>query len=190
MEIAGEVQVDRGIARFADAIADYRPVWSVIEDEFYAEEKAQFASEGAEGGEKWAPLSPEYAGWKAVRYPGKPILQRTGSLMKSLTSPLDPNAVRVEGRKQLTLGSKLPYGIYHQSIEPRRVLPRRPEIMLTKQFATASMRHIQAYLVQVATDAGFRTGLGPLQSSKLASIFGIGVAPRGAVGKKIFRGGK
>ena len=98
--------------------------------------------------------------------------------------------MRIEGRKALTLGSKVPYGIYHQSIEPRHVLPRRPEIELSRSFKVSSMKHIQTYLVQVATDAGLRTGLGPIESSKLASIFGIGVAPKGALGKKIFRGGK
>jgi hypothetical protein len=59
MEIAGEVQLDRGIARFSEGVGDYTPIWPVIEDDFYAEEKSQFASEGADGGEKWTPLSLE-----------------------------------------------------------------------------------------------------------------------------------
>lgn len=180
LEIAGEVQMDRGIARFADGVTDYRPIWPVIEDDFYAQEKAQFRSEGAEGGEKWPELSAEYAGWKEAHYPGKPILQRTGDLVASLTSGTDPNAVKKEERKTLTLGTKIPYAIYHQSPKPRKVLPRRPEILLTEAFKRGVTRHLQVYLVQIASQAGFRTGLGPLQSSKLASIFGQGVAPRGA----------
>lgn len=71
LDIAGEIQMDRGIARFADGVTDYRPIWPMIADEFYAEERAQFKSEGGEGGEKWAPLSKGYADWKAVHYPGK-----------------------------------------------------------------------------------------------------------------------
>ena len=111
--------MDRGIARFADGVADYRPIWPVIEEDFYAQMKDQFKTEGAEGGEAWVPLTPEYAGWKEQHYPGQPILQRTGDLYNSLTSSTDANAVLVEGRKSLTLGSRVPYGMYHQSNEPR-----------------------------------------------------------------------
>ena len=58
LEIAGEVQMDRGIARFADGVADYRPIWSVIEDDFYALEQDQFKSQGAEGGQPLGPALP------------------------------------------------------------------------------------------------------------------------------------
>ena len=170
--------MDRGIARFAEGVTDYRPIWPVIEDDFYAMEKDQFRSEGAEGGERWQELSAEYAEWKEAHYPGKPILERTGDLKASLTSGSDPNAVKVEKRKELTLGSKVPYAIYHQSPKPRKVLPRRPEIMLNEQFKRATMRNIHAYLVQMATRSGFRSGLGPLETSQLGAKFGRGFAPR------------
>jgi len=166
--------MDRGIARFSDGLTDYKPIWPVIEDDFYAEEKFQFKSEGAEGGEKWPELSAEYAGWKEVRYPGKPILQRTGDLVASLTSGTDPNAVRVRERKTLTLGSKVSYAIYHQSPAPRKVLPRRPEIMLTEQFKRGTMRHLHMYLVQIATQSGFRRGLRPLEVSGIMARAGWG----------------
>lgn len=180
LDIAGEVQMDRAIARFSEGVTDYRPIWPVIADDFYAQEKDQFRTEGAEGGERWEELSPEYAAWKEASYPGKPILQRTGDLVGSLTSASDPNAVKVEERKTLTLGSKVPYAIYHQSPKPRTVLPRRPEIMLTEEFKRGVTRHMQTYLLQVATQSGFRRGLTPLESSGLAKYFGKGIPPRGA----------
>ena len=185
MDIAGETQLDRGIARFADGVADYSPIWPVIADDFYAEEKAQFASEGEAGGERWQELSPEYAGWKEVHYPGQPILQRTGALAASLTSANDPNAVNQQSRKMLTLGTRVPYAIYHQSIEPRTRLPRRPVIMLSNGFKTGAMRHIQAYLVQIATQVGFRTGLTPIQAAALSARAGggPGIPPRRAGGQ-------
>jgi len=158
LDIAGEIQMDRGIARFADGIADYRPIWPVIEDDFYALEKRQFASEGAEGGDQWADLSKEYGEWKEKHFPGKPILERTGDLMRSLTSGDDPNSVKVEERKQLTLGTRIPYAIYHQSTLPRKRLPRRPEIQFTEGFKRMAMAHVQGYLVQIATQSGFRAG--------------------------------
>jgi len=161
LEIAGEVQMDRGIARFADGVTDYRPIWAMVEDDFYALEKRQFESEGAEGGDSWQPLSPAYAEWKEAHYPGMPILERTGNLQQSLTNPADPDAVCIEERKALTVGTRVPYAIYHQSLEPRTVLPRRPEIMLTEGFKRTVMHHVQQYLMQMATQCGFRTGKTP-----------------------------
>lgn len=189
LDIAGEVQMDRGIARFADGVSDYRPIWPVIEDDFYALEKDQFKSEGAEGGERWKALSPAYGAWKEAKFPGKPILQRSGDLVKSLTSPNDPNGVRIEEREVLTLGTQVPYAIYHQSTKPRKVLPRRPEILLTEGFKRTVMHHVQTYLVQMASMSGMRTGLGPLEASKLGAIYGKGIAPRGTSPRRSADGG-
>jgi phage gpG-like protein len=159
VEIAGEVQMDRGIARFADGVADYRPIWPVIEDDFYSLESRQFQTEGAAGGEVWAPLSPEYAAWKALEFPGQPILQRTGEMMASLTQRDHPAAVHVEERKTLTLGTTVAYAIFHQRGTSR--MPARKEIQFTEAFKRMAMAHIQQYLVRMASANGFRTGRVP-----------------------------
>jgi len=104
MEIAGQAQLDRGIARFADGVADYRPIWPVIADDFYASVAEQFKTVGEAGGDRWKELTPAYAKYKEAAFPGQPILQRTGSLASSLTNPKDSNAVYIEARKTLTLG--------------------------------------------------------------------------------------
>ena len=166
LEIAGEVQMDRAIARFADGVSDYRPIWPVIADEFYAMEMDQFKSEGEGGGEKWAPLSPEYAGYKEAHFPGKPILERTGDLKRSLTDGNDVNAVRIEERKTLTLGSRLPYALYHQT--GTASMPERQEIQFVEVVKRTMMSHIHAYLVQIATQSGFRRGMTPIDVSNLA----------------------
>jgi phage gpG-like protein len=162
LEIAGQVQMDRGIARFADGVTDYRPIWPVIEDDFYAQEKGQFKTEGEEGGSEWQALSPGYAEWKEAHFPGKLILQRTGDLYSSLTSGSDPNAVKREERKTLTLGTRLTYALYHQRGTKR--MPARPEIQLPEAFKRTTMHHMQVYLVQMASRCGLRTGSGPLQA--------------------------
>jgi phage gpG-like protein len=175
LEIAGAVAMDRGIARFADGISDYRPIWPVIEDDFYAQEKDQFRSEGVEGGEKWEPLSAAYAGWKEAAFPGKPILQRTGDLYESLTNPNSVNGVRREERKTLTLGSTLPYAIFHQRGTAN--MPPRPEVVFPEAFKRTVMHHVQTYLVQIASQSGFRSGgWSPLDLSR-----SMGSAARGRV---------
>ena len=170
MEVAGDVVIDRGIARFAEGLADYRPIWPVVEDDFYAQEKDQFKSEGAEGGEKWATLAPDYAQWKEAHYPGKPILERTGDLVSSLTNSHDPNAVLVEQRKALTLGTRLAYAVFHQT--GTKKMPARPEVQFREAFKRSVMHHIQTYLVQIATQQGFRSGWKPTDVPKLARILG------------------
>jgi phage gpG-like protein len=167
LEVAGQVAMDRGIARFADGIADYRPIWAVIEDDFYAQMKDQFESEGAEGGESWEPLSPAYAGWKEEHYPGAKILERSGDLLDSLTNPNSTNGVRREERKSLTLGSLLPYALYHQVGTEN--MPARPELVFPETFKRAVMHHVQMYLVTIASQSGFRTGgWSPLDVSRMA----------------------
>jgi phage gpG-like protein len=166
LEVAGDVAMDRGIARFADGVADYRPIWPVIEDEFYAQEKDQFRTEGEEGGDKWAELSPEYAGWKAAHFPDKPILERTGDLVESLTNPNSVNGVRREERKTLTLGTLLPYALYHQ--QGTENMPARPELIFPESWKRTVMHHVQTYLVQIATQSGARvSGWSPLDVSSL-----------------------
>ena len=171
MDVSGEIQMDRGIGRFSEACSDYRPIWPVVIEEFHQMEVRQFRSEGDEGGSPWAPLSEPYAAWKAATYGDKPILERTGRLYRSLTS-FDPDAVIKQQPKLLTLGTAVPYAIYHQSIKPRSSnLPRRPEIQVTDDFRKQVMRLLHAYLVQVATQSGFRRGLAPLDQSRMAAAF-------------------
>jgi phage gpG-like protein len=168
LEIAGEVAMDRGIARFADGLSDYRPLWPIIEDDYYAQEKDQFKSEGEEGGDKWSALTPEYAGWKEAHFPGKPILQRTGDLYDSLTNPNSPNGVRIEERKSLTLGSRLPYAIFHQ--QGTAMMDARPEIQFTEALKRSIMHHAQVYLVTMASQCGFRNGgWSPIDVSRAAA---------------------
>ena len=173
--------MDRGIARFTEGIADYRPIWSVIEADFYAQVARQFQSEGTAGGEGWKELSKDYGEWKEAHFPGKPILQRTGDLIDSLTNPNSVNGVRVEERKTLTLGSTLAYALYHQTgSKDGAHPPKRPEIQLTEAFKRTTMAHVQGYLVQIATQSGFRTGRTP--GTPFATAAGSGADWRRAMG--------
>ena len=160
MEIAGQVEMDRGIARFADGVTDYRPIWPVIADDFYAQVQGQFKTEGEQGGERWAPLSENYGRYKEVRYPGKPILERTGDLLASLTTATHPSAVHIEARKTLTLGSRIPYAVFHQTGTSK--MPRRAEVVLDEAFKRSVMHNVQVYLVTMASQCGLRSGWSPL----------------------------
>lgn len=167
INVAGETQMDKGIARFAEGLSDYRPIWPLVYANFLAEAKAQFASEGESGGEHWAPLSPEYARWKEAHYPGKPILERTGDLMRSLTEKDAPHAVFQSEPRKLTMGSDLIYALFHQTGTSK--MSARKEVQLTKNFKRETMRDIQDFMVERATELGFRTGMKPTQAGKVSA---------------------
>jgi len=167
IDISGDVQLDRAITRFSEGVSDYRPIWPLIYGEFQAEVKGQFETEGAQGGAAWAPLSGAYSAWKVRTYPGKPILERTGDLKRSLTERDAPGAVFRPEPRQLTMGSDVPYAVYHQKGTGK--MPARPEIELTEKWKREVMRNLQDYLVMRATQLGFRTGMDPDAVSRISS---------------------
>lgn len=168
MVVAGEVEMDRGLARFTDGISDWRPIWPVFGDNFYAHIRQTFATEGDAGPGKWAPLSEKYAEWKAKRFPGKTILERTGKLMASLTERKAEGSVFEASPKSLTIGTSVRYAIYHQAGTGR--MPQRKEIALPEPAKRELMRIAQMYLIQIASSAGFRRGLEPTEVGRLHAI--------------------
>jgi phage gpG-like protein len=73
------------VDRFADEIADLRPLMELFGDVFRSQMTQQFASEGRHGSGGWAALSPAYEKWKREHYPGRPIGVLTGSLRSAMT---------------------------------------------------------------------------------------------------------
>lgn len=141
--VEGEVQIDRTLARMADAAEDMRPVWEVLASRFAKLEARQFASEGAYGSGGWAALSPDYAAWKEANYPGKPILERTGALKASLTER--PFGVEVLDARAMAVGSGIDYGAFHQA--GGRNLPQRRPVEFPESERRTWVRYIQRYIV-------------------------------------------
>jgi len=75
----------------------------------------------------WAPLSPAYGAWKALRYPGKPTMQATGRLFASLTVGLSTDKIKNDS---VEFGNKVRYSTWHQygttRMPMRRLVFERP----------------------------------------------------------------
>lgn len=138
----GDTQVDRTLARWEANAVDARPVWEVLADRFTVVETRQFSTQGAAGGDAWPALSPRYAAWKAVHYPGKPILRRTDALFRSLTSG---PAVRVIEPHLLVVGSDVDYGGHHQRGDGN--LPRRRPVEFSENERRNWVRALQRFIV-------------------------------------------
>ena len=145
----GDAQIDRSLARFADTVGDARPAWEAMAERFARTNRRQFATEGRHASGGWAPLSPRYAEWKAEHYPGKPILEREGNLVESLTRR--PFGVEVIEPDRMVLGTDVrspegyPYAEAHQHGTGR--MPQRRPVELREQERREWIKLLQRYIV-------------------------------------------
>jgi phage gpG-like protein len=141
LEFFGEVQLDRELERITDRTADLTPVWDDIIDDFLRLETRQFDTQGVYSG-GWSPLSPAYAARKAREFPGQPILQATGDLMRSLTRG---PAVRIVRPQSVMFGSDVEYGRYHQAGTPN--MPQRRPVDLPEATRRDWVQRIHRFIV-------------------------------------------
>lgn len=68
-------------------LLDLRPFWPKVVTLAIEWWGAMFDTAGAFAGRPWAPLSPAYAAWKAIRYPGRGILVAERDLRQAASLP-------------------------------------------------------------------------------------------------------
>lgn len=108
------------VERVAALLVDLRPFWPKVVPVFIGWMRQQFETEGAYAwGSPWTPLSPAYAAWKAIAYPGKSILIAEGDLRQAASRPR-----RRATATTLTLTIDDPKLQYHETGTER--MPARP----------------------------------------------------------------
>lgn len=109
-------------------------LWPLVTVAFETEMTRQFSEEGAGPGRgTWAELSPDYAKWKAANFPGQPILQRTGDLMRAMTNSGDVHALRTASGDTFEFGTRgIEYASFHQLGTYR--MPDRPPFDFSADF--------------------------------------------------------
>ena len=151
--------VDKALANFRASLADEAPALQALADDFRAMIAEQFASEGRAEGTPWPPrLGATRRGTgvppvntRKMRVPrrsgrpgqaqGLPLLIRTGALRDSLIGPSAPGHIEETDEASLTIGSRLPYAMFHQ-LGTRR-MPARPMIVLTDARAERWLQIVQ-----------------------------------------------
>lgn len=143
IRFSADARTQRALSFMADlraSIADLRPLYEeVLEPAFYAEREEDFASQGARVG-GWIELEERYRAWKAIHYPGKPILQLTGALKDSLTKQGATGQVRRIDGRSMEIGTDLVYA--------NRQDWRRPVIVRSSADDTAWQRLCEGYYRQ------------------------------------------
>lgn len=99
------------LGRMKSAATDFRPVFQWARLELARSYKENFDSSGLPVG-GWSPLKPQYAAWKAIHFPGAPIMVRTGSLLRSV-STLTGAGNRIH-RTKAEFSTNIEYAKFHQ----------------------------------------------------------------------------
>lgn len=137
-------EVSRELMRVKAHLEHPQEAFGAFADQLVRWNRENFESEGAAVGHRWSPLSPAYAEWKAVHFPGRPILVRTGRLKKSLTAR--PMGIEHITSEYVELGTDVPYAQYHQ--RGSRRLPQRKPVHLNEQMKRDLMKLLQRYLTK------------------------------------------
>lgn len=146
LNVLGEEVISRRLLRFSENVQDARPAFGRMMRLFEAAALEQFATEGAAGGEPWAPLAESTLKYKP---PGKGILEYSGRLLNSLVEggvAGGGDSVRFLGRQEMRWGTSVPYAAFHQHGTSR--MPRRRVVQLPEIVKRRAVRELQRVLVE------------------------------------------
>lgn len=125
VEIQNERAFNAAIARAKAVTDDLRIPLTLIAKRWFKGNQAIFQLAGTG---KYDDLAESYKKRKQAKWGFTyPILKASGALERSITQATDSNAVsEIINKDTLLLGTRIEYGIYHQSRDARSRLPRRP----------------------------------------------------------------
>lgn len=149
--------LDQSLESFQASLADLSPALREIADDFREMVAEQFATQGRAGGTPWAELASSTL--RRRRGAGAGILYLTGALFRSLVEPGARAHVEEIGGASLTLGSSLPYALFHQTGAGRGFgqtalgapgrrgdLPMRPLIVISGERSDAWVEIVRQHL--------------------------------------------
>jgi hypothetical protein len=143
-EVEGEMQAKVYLVGLADRMRDMQPAWRRIKTILTQHTEQRFRDEGG-ADSWWPPLAPTTILEKQLLgFGDKGILERTGRLRYSFQGGRD-HIYQVD-RQSFVWGSRVPYGIYHQSHLPRRKLPRRAMIYIDKNVLSKIIQVIRRWI--------------------------------------------
>lgn len=114
-------------------VSDLRIPFKLISNDFYKSQRAIFMLQSKGQYPDFGGINPtaektEKAKWAKFRRCGfiYPLLVgRENRLMDSTTTPNHMDSINIIGKKSLIIGTKTPYGVYHQSDLARKKIPLR-----------------------------------------------------------------
>lgn len=135
----GISSIQRRLATFGQSIEHMEPAWDYIGKQLLRDFAKNFAQEGGVFGgySRWPQLASSTVAERARTmgpwFAAHPILVRTGRLEASVEQRGASGNVYEVGANSLTIGTTVPYAVYHNSSAPRKHLPRRAIVGLSNQ---------------------------------------------------------
>lgn len=132
--IEGEVVLSRALEGIEARLNDLSGAWEPIVSVFRGIVARAFATEGGSTGAQWKSLADSTQADRRRRHfgPEHPILERTGTLRRSLTTD-QGLGFTTKSPASLAIGTNVRYFKYHQSLKPRKKLPRRAPVLFREQ---------------------------------------------------------
>ena len=140
------------LRRIQSRLRDLRPAWRSMLKYLRRATEATFASQGSRIGSAWAPLSAEYARWKAVEYPGQPILRASDAMFESLVKRTGDSVIEVE-RQAMSYGTRDRKAKFHHA--GTRRMPRRRFLGVTEEDRREIKKLVRAHLENQSRASGF-----------------------------------
>lgn len=137
-------KVQNLVADIQDRCTDARPVFRWAHQELKKTFSDNFTTQGLPVG-GWAPLSAEYASWKATRFPGAPPMVQTGRLFRSIADLSDPQVNEIN-KLSATFGTGVPYAKFHQYGTEK--MPKREIVFIHQKFANDFAEKLANYIVE------------------------------------------
>ena len=142
-KVTGAQNLDVRIAKWEKSLDSFETIWPRVERKFNAITREQFTSQGTRGGSRWVPLSRKYARWKAVHHPGKPIMELSGRLLRSLSARTDDTTYNVT-KKTWSKFTTLPYAARQDRTRPLIELTDEDQAAFTKIFDEFAREQLKA----------------------------------------------
>ena len=126
---------------------------SFLRERYKAMTRDQFNKRGAGQSGRWKTLSPAYAKIKARRYPGKPILEATGKMRRSLEIVPTGKAKRNGRGIEYSFGTNDNKAAYHQ--KGNKKMARRPIFDFSRRQKQELGRDIGKVIAERMSDFSF-----------------------------------
>lgn len=160
LQVFGEDVLRRRLVRVQHGLVDHSGAFREVIGILRASVVQNFRTRGVSGGSRWRDLQPETVAAKVRKGQDVRILRATGRLYGSLVGsegstgrarsdvggrfiPGGGDHVEEITPDSLRWGSRVEYGVFHQSSAPRRVIPYRPPVRLQEREKRAIVRALQ-----------------------------------------------
>lgn len=150
IESYGEQIVNRTLTRFEGEFENPRHTLEAIGMMLREAVEKQFDTEGRHASGGWPALAQSTKERKAQLGLDPHILRATDRLRQALIRKFDPEHVEHVAGDSLTFGATVPYGVYHQSSQPRKRLPYRPPVALSQEDKRSIVKTVQRQMIESA----------------------------------------